>query len=281
METKPTSSRRELLIGLLTISLIINLAGAAFITVLYTRLNNEITLVKSNQQATIQQYQKTTDQFINTVGQQIQNINAKIDSFNSNLTELKTSLDTVNSKVGELQKQEASNTATIGNLQTLTSQLMRQQQYPYYPYSYSYPYPIYSPSGILATIQFSSNVLTLSSTYVEGLRAYYVYTLTGYITALVTNTSSYDANSAILTVDFQFQGIPNLPSSTIQLSGGSLSWVNTVLTNTNLRFQTVQWGTNIPAGQTLTIPLTLTISNFNNFGGVQSYPFSVTASTNQ
>jgi hypothetical protein len=236
-----------------------------------------------------QHMQQTTNQLNtlqNNITNQIQGSNAKIDTINSSMSSMKVSLDNANKQITTLQNQETATQATINNLQTVINNLQTRLQqpypYPYPPYNYPYPYPPYYPyNPLVATAQNNSGLLTLATNqWTDQLRWYTTYTLTGYITLLLTNPTASDIDNTIISIGFQLSGVPNIQSCTPQLKGGNISWTNTIANSNELKFQPAEWGVQVKANQSLTLPLVLTASTLANYGWTQSYPFSVSVSTN-
>lgn len=145
--------------------------------------------------------------------------------------------------------------------------------------------PIIPGGNVSVEMLPSSNVLAFSKfDKDEGLYFTTTYTLTGYVTAIITNPTPNDV-TIFVTIDFQLPGIPSVSSSTIKLTNEKVAWTLITANKNELKFQTSGWGLALSAGQKLTLPLTLTLSitqrsAITNNPWQQSYPFTVSASIN-
>jgi hypothetical protein len=309
MSTQNNSNGKGTLTILSVILLIILLIVSAVSTVAINNLNNDITKSTTAFNTAInnmpiqmsaqintpinQLTQHVNNQFTNLTTL-IQGENAKIDATNVSVASLKASLDTTNKTIADLKAQEVAyqtaNQATINNLQTTINNLnAKLQQRPYYPYYPNYPnpnYPYYQSNYLSATVQSSSNVLSLSTSIRDDVLRYTtIFTLKGYVTILVSNPYNYDISNNMVVIDFQLSGNPTVGSSNVQLTGTNSSWTSTIINSNQLRFQTSDFGISLNAGQSLTLPLTLTITQQQPSAiavcpWVQSYSFVTTVATN-
>lgn len=273
---------KGILFSLLAILVVFSVIGSILFIRLSSRLNTE-SIAFRDLKATVN---VLPNQIYTQVYGVINQQNQQLSSLANTLSSMKASLDSANAKIADLQKQEDAKQAAINQLQTAINSLqIRAQQYSYpYPYFYQdgYPYPYYPSSPLLVSIQNNSGVLALTTkVWDSGVRWYTTTSLAGFATLTITNTAGYDINNAILTIDFHLVGIPSIQDSNPQLSGGNISWTLIVANPNELKFQTGQFGITVGAGQSLSIPLTLSASCLGNFGWQQSYSFQVVATVNQ
>lgn len=314
MTTQNTHNGKGLLVGLLIALLIVNIGvlvrfstanGNTNLRIdgIYKIVDNIYPIVNYNiPNEIVAQTSKLTQQhtvLLNTLHTdfttQATVESAKIDTLNSSITDLKARLDNANGQIADLTKREAdsqtANQATFNSLLTTVNDLKSKIQqpypsYPYHPYHTNYPYPNIYCSPLTATIISSSDVLSLSTTSRDdGLRWSTTYSLLGYITTLISNPTTTDISNGLVRINFKIPGIPSIQSSTIQLSGSDSSWTLITANPNQLAFQTAQFGITIPAGQSITLPLTLTISTSSpsaiaSCPWQQGYEFHVTITAN-
>ncbi len=242
--------------------------------ILLNHINNEVNIIKNNEVAiwegiqekidnasSHQLQQSQLDTLQANLIKQMQGDSVKVDKLNNTITEL-------NNKIAELQKQEVANQTAINNLQNAINAM--QASYPYYPrshYNY-YDYPV-------AIIQSSSNELTLRSTsYDNGLRVVTTYYLEGFVKIVLNNPNQYDIDDAQVIISFDLSGSPDLSSANIQLTGGDTEWSLVTKNSNEIRFQSSGYGLTVGAGQTIILPLVLTVYTHDNVWQ-QSYPFDV------
>lgn len=191
---------------------------------------------------------------------------AKKDSLtqiNNNITSLQNSLNVVQSQVSAIKQVDTSAlSASIETLKaqvaTLQSQILVLQQ---------------GSSGGASSGALQVSVKTLGNNALSpidtknadgtaGSDGTYDG-LQGSMRVTLTNTTMVDINDAI--IDLEFNIAPPIPTAySPSVSGGGVPWHREYSDNQFMEFYNGAWGLSVPAGQTVTLTLTLTIQGTNS-----------------
>ena len=228
---------------------------------------------------------------INALTKEVASIKSSLDKYaktdsltqtNTNLTNIQNTLNALQSKVNNIQVSDTSGLST--SIETLKTQLA----------SISSRILVLEQGGTSEVspskaIQVSVKTLgnnalspidTKKADNTAGVDGIYDG-LRGAMRVTLTNTSLVDVDDAIVNLEFNIA--PSIPTSfTPSVSGGGVPWHKEYNDSQFIEFYNGAWGLSVPAGQTVTLTLTLTIQGTNssawNISGGYYYQLRASAS---
>jgi len=227
---------------------------------------------------------------VNALSQQVTTVQSSLADYakkdnltqiNNNITSLQNSLNTVQSQVGAIKQVDTS--ALSASIDTLKAQVTALQ------------------AQVLALQQGGStikpgdaiqvSVKTLGNNALSPIDTRNADNnaggdgtydgLQGSMRITLTNTTMVDVDDAIILLEFNIA--PSIPTSfTPSVAGGGVPWHREYSDTQFMEFYNGAWGLSVPAGQTVTLTLTLTIQGTNsnawNISGGYYYQLQASAS---